>query len=174
MISNRLFHLLFISLVIISCSLPEGGATIRLMNFNIAAGHGDLDEAMDVNHYLGKIYSFELDEQDVPLREFGLGFLSKKPFLQKQNHQLTRLLTQSLSEPELKILPGFREIVVEIDGNEVHIFNTHLDYRPDPEIRKIQTKEMMAIMESADRPMILLGDLNAKPDAPDLLPYLRC
>lgn len=182
----------------------EKGDKIRVMSFNIAAGHGDIDEivrvirkydpdivalqevdvhwsersdfddqarylgeTLNMHYFFGEIYTLEPEDEQTSPRQYGLGYLSKKPIIHQQNHLLTRLSTQT-PEPELKVLPGFPEIVVEIEGQQVHLFNTHLDYRRDPVVRLTQVEEMIEIMEDADGPVILMGDLNARPGAEEI------
>lgn len=50
------------------------------------------------------------------------------------------------------------------------IFNTHLDFRRDPSVRRQQVDDMLAIIGHANETMLLLGDLNAGPDAPEIRP----
>lgn len=131
-----------------------------------------IGETLDMHYFMGEIYSFEAEDTDSPSRRFGLAILSKLPVTQQINHQLTRLSTQS-SEPEIKKLPGFPEIVIEIEGEKLHIYNTHLDYRLDPVMRRTEVKEMITVLESVEAPVILTGDLNAQADAKELRPLFE-
>lgn len=131
-----------------------------------------LADALNMHYFFGEIYSYDATEPDAPPRRYGLAWLSTEPFLQTDNHSLSRLSTQE-SEPALRLLPGFPEVVAEFNGNRIHFFNTHLDYRPDPVARETQISEMISIMQTIDSPMILTGDLNAKPDAPELVPLFE-
>src|SRR5690625_6235675 len=70
-------------------------------------------------------------------------------------------------------MPGFPDITNEKGGIEIHIYNTNLDYRGDPMVRIAQVEEMLEIMDSADGPVILAGDLNARPDAEELVPLFH-
>ena len=183
-------------------------AVIRIMNYNIAAGHGDISavaevirkydpdivalqevdvhwsirsgyddqaeylaEVLDMDYFYGEIYTLPPDREGegVPERRYGLAFLSKEPIRYAQNHQLTRQSTQP-DAPGIRPLPGFPEIVIPFPGGIVHFFNTHLDYRPDPAVREAQVVEMIEIMEQADAPVVLAGDLNARPDALEIAP----
>jgi endonuclease/exonuclease/phosphatase family metal-dependent hydrolase len=129
-----------------------------------------LGEALGMHAYFGEIYSFDpLDGVPDEQRRYGLAYLSKEPFVHRQNHLISRLTTQT-GEPELKVLPGFPEVAIEWQGRRIHFFNTHLDFRPDPAVRIRQVAGMMAIMEEVAGPHFLIGDLNARPDAPELGP----
>lgn len=197
-------------LTFFSCTRPPD-TTIRVMNYNIAAGFGDLDaivgvirrydpdvvalQEVDVHwsarsfhvnqaEYLARelgmhvffaeIYTLEPDRVPEdgttwPDRQYGLAFLSKKPFLHTENHPLTRHSTQR-QVPGIRKLPGFPEVVVPVGDQPVHFFNTHLDYRPDPAVRSVQTGEMLDIMKGTEGPIVLAGDLNARPGAPEIAP----
>jgi len=183
-------------------------AVIRLMNYNIAAGYGDihaiaevirefdpdvvalqevdvhwsnrsayehqagyLAETLDMHYFFAPIYTLPPDRpgEEMPQREYGLAFLSKEPIRYAKNHQITRHSTQA-EVPGIEVLPGFPEITLPFPGGIVHFFNTHLDYRPDPSAREAQVMEMIGIMEQAEGPVVLAGDLNARPDAQELSP----
>jgi len=131
-----------------------------------------LEEKLEMNSFFGEIYNFESEEEDIPSRQFGLAVLSKTDIIHQENHLLSRLSTQS-EKPGLQLMPGFPEITIEKEGIEIHIFNTHLDYRGDPMVRIAQVEETLEIMDSANGPMILAGDLNARPNAPELSPLFN-
>jgi endonuclease/exonuclease/phosphatase family metal-dependent hydrolase len=182
---------------------------LRVMSYNIAAGHGNIDgivdvitlhdpdivalqevdvhwgdrsnwidqarylgEALGMHVYFGEIYTFDPvpGGPDEP-RQYGLAWLSKQPFVHRGNHPLSRLSTQT-EVPELIELPGFPEVAIDWHGRQIHFFNTHLDFRPDPAARVRQVAAMMAIMEETEAPLFLIGDLNARPGAPELAPLL--
>lgn len=128
-----------------------------------------LEERLNMNAFFGEIYSFDSETKNDPPREFGLAFLSKPSIIFEQNHPLSRLTTQE-TETELRLMPGFPEIAIEVVGTRIHVFNTHLDYRQDPSARITQIGEMIEIMESVDDPLMLAGDLNARPSADELQP----
>ncbi|MGH3623341.1 MAG: endonuclease/exonuclease/phosphatase family protein [Sciscionella sp.] len=96
------------------------------------------------------------------------------PDLATTNHQITRLSTQD-PNARPRPAPGFAEAVVLVHGKPVHVYATHLDFRPDPAVRTTQVDEMLRIM-AGDGPhaqQVLLGDLNAEPTAPELAPLWR-
>jgi endonuclease/exonuclease/phosphatase family metal-dependent hydrolase len=69
-------------------------------------------------------------------------------------------------------MPGFAEAVVAVRGVPVHVYVTHLDYRPDPAVRATEVAETLAILDDDPRGarQVLLGDFNAEPTAPELAP----
>ncbi|MHC8562661.1 endonuclease/exonuclease/phosphatase family protein [Streptomyces albidoflavus] len=77
-------------------------------------------------------------------------------------------------EPAPRTAPGFLQATVAVRGIPLDVYATHLDYRPDPAVRAAQVADMLRVM---DRPCpgrcpahLLLGDFNARPDAPELAP----
>lgn len=111
------------------------------------------------------------DSSVPPPRQFGLAILSREPIVEFTNHVIPRLSTQT-EAAEPAPMPGFLEAVVRVGGERVHVFNTHLDYRADPRVRVQQVARMLELMDEGAEPVILMGDLNARPDAPELQPLL--
>jgi len=52
----------------------------------------------------------------------------------------------------------------------VRVFNTHLDYRSDPAVRRQQAVESRAIIGDSAMPVLMFGDFNASPAAAELQP----
>jgi len=118
------------------------------------------------------IYDLPGAETAAPRRQYGVALLSRFPITRCTNQPLTRASTQApASAPQP--MPGLLDARVEISGVPIRILNTHLDYRPDPAVRRQQVAEMLSYMDGASRPTILLGDLNATPDAPELVPLFQ-
>lgn len=69
-------------------------------------------------------------------------------------------------------LDGTAEAIAALraDGLDVRVLNTHLDYRAEPAVRTQQVVALLAALETSSQPTVLLGDLNAPPDAPELAP----
>lgn len=118
----------------------------------------------------GPIYRLE-GTGSGPEREFGLAILSRRPIVEFRNHEITRHSTQP-GDTIPRSMPGFIEALVDVNGFRVRVFSTHLDYRADPRVRARQVSDMLAIMDNADGPTILTGDLNAPPQAGELAPLL--
>lgn len=122
--------------------------------------------------FFGPIYTLPPDRPEVPdapPREYGLAILSRHPILAAENHKITRLSTQ-VPDPAPELAPGFPEIVIGVRGVRVHVYDTHLDFRADPAVRRAQVADMLAIMNEQPGGTILAGDFNAAPDAPELAP----
>lgn len=131
------------------------------------------DLGMDV--HFAPIYRLDPAEPGDPPREFGVAVLSRHRIVSAANHEITRLSTQD-PNPVPAPAPGFGEVVLRVRGLPVHVYVTHLDYRGDPSVREAQVADTRRIMaEDCDRRgrcprQILVGDLNATPDAPELAP----
>lgn len=114
---------------------------------------GFVDQAAVLGGKLGMqvrfapIYSLDPLEPDGPRREYGLAILSRYPITFFKNHELSRI---SFQEPEKGVqkLPGFPEAVINLHGQKMHLFNTHLSWL-DPELRLQEANEMLEIMASA-------------------------
>jgi endonuclease/exonuclease/phosphatase family metal-dependent hydrolase len=128
----------------------------------------EIASACGLEFRYGPIYDLPPLEPGKPNRQFGVAILSRRPILSSHNHLLTRLSTQADAAPAP--MPGFLQVTVDVDGTEVDVFSTHLDYRPDPAVRRAQVGEMLAILGDGSRPTILLGDMNAPPERNELAP----
>lgn len=130
-----------------------------------------LAEKLGMEYYFAPIYDLDPDQGSEDRKQYGVAVLSKYPIKETANREITRLSTQDPdSEPESA--PGFLEAKIDIDGADTWFYVTHLDYRSNPEVRETQVDEMLHIMEEHDYP-ILVGDMNANPEAPELQPLFR-
>ncbi|HSQ30198.1 MAG TPA: endonuclease/exonuclease/phosphatase family protein [Gemmatimonadaceae bacterium] len=138
---------------------------------------GFVDQATMLGERLGmavrfaRIYSIAAQDASRPPREFGVALLSRFPIIAWRNDTLTRLSTQD-RDPVPAPAPGLLEATVDVRGTKVRVFNTHLDYRADPRVRQRQVAEMLDDIGPPSVPTILLGDLNAEPQARELAPLL--
>lgn len=130
---------------------------------------GELAERLGMYVYFAPIYSLDPAEPGGPRAEFGVAVLSRYRIVSADNHEITRLSTQD-PNPSPAPAPGFGEAVVRVKGRPVHVYVTHLDYRPDPAVRVAQVADTRRIMAEDRGPKILLGDFNAEPGAPELAP----
>jgi endonuclease/exonuclease/phosphatase family metal-dependent hydrolase len=188
---------------------PAVDQSIRVMTYNIHAGHGDLartaetiralspdmvalqevdvhwaersgfvDQAAALATALGMearfahIYRLPNRDTSAVPREFGVALLSRHHIVTWWNDTLTRLSTQD-SNAVPAPAPGLLEAVVDVRGSRVHVFNTHLDYRADPTVRRTQGREMARAIARVNEPLIVFGDFNAPPNAPELAPLLE-
>jgi endonuclease/exonuclease/phosphatase family metal-dependent hydrolase len=134
------------------------------------------DQATELGRALGMQVRFApiymIASPPAPPREFGVALLSRFPIVGFRNDRLTRLSTQD-SNPVPTVMPGLLEAMIDVSGQRVRFFTTHLDYRADPRVRMEQVAEMIRYIGGVTSPTIAAGDLNATPDAAELAPLLR-
>lgn len=130
-----------------------------------------LADQLDMNYFLAPIYNMEPSKPGDPRRKFGVAVLSKYPILKAENREITRLSTQE-ANPSPKPAPGFLQAQIHVAGEQVWFYVTHLDYRSDPTVRQMQVSDMLGIMAEHDN-NILVGDMNATPEAAELAPLFQ-
>lgn len=131
-----------------------------------------LGELLGMQVRFAPIYTLPGACSGTPPRQFGVALLSKYPMVAWKNDTLTRLSTQD-QNPVPAPAPGLLEATIQVTVTRVRVFNTHLDYRPDPRVRKQQVEEMVNYIGDASGPTLVFGDFNAGPDAPELQPLLQ-
>lgn len=127
-----------------------------------------LAERLDMRVFFAPIYDMDPVAQGGNRRQFGVAVLSRHPVLEAENHEITRLSTQT-PDPVPAPAPGFAEVTVNVKGSHVHVYNTHLDYRADPSVRA-QVADMLDVLAADRGPKVLVGDFNAEAEAPELAP----
>lgn len=130
-----------------------------------------LARALHMYVFLAPIYDTPPSSMGAADKRYGVVILSKYPILESQDHQITRLSTQVPNAVPVPA-PGFAEIAIKVHGVELHVYNTHLDYRADPSVRVTQVFETRQYIDNDPAPKILMGDLNATPASPELAPLL--
>jgi endonuclease/exonuclease/phosphatase family metal-dependent hydrolase len=174
-----------------SCAQPAP-VTVRVMSYNIHHAEG-IDGKLDVERIARVILGAKADivglqevergvertqRRDLPAElakltgltaqfdkniphqggEYGNAVLSRYPIREAKNTHL-----KSFANGEQR---GVQQLVLEIAGREVLFLNTHLDHRRDPAEREHSATELQAIVAAAGRrPVILVGDFNASPEA---------
>ncbi|MFG6120960.1 endonuclease/exonuclease/phosphatase family protein [Thalassobacillus sp. B23F22_16] len=129
----------------------------------------DLADRLDMHSFFAPIYDMDPLVEGEPRRQFGVAILSKYPIIKATNHDITRLSTQNTT-PEPALAPGFAEAIINVKGALVPFYSTHLDYRGDPTVRIMQVDDMLNIFDEQAGEKVLLGDMNATPEAPELSP----
>jgi endonuclease/exonuclease/phosphatase family metal-dependent hydrolase len=126
-----------------------------------------LAAALHMHVFFGAIYDLPPSTAGAPDRRYGVAILSRYRIVHAVDHQITRLSTQD-PDPTPAPAPGFPEVVVDVHGQHLHVFDTHLDYRADPSVRQLQVADTVRIMRRAGGRQVLVGDFNAEWDAPEL------
>jgi endonuclease/exonuclease/phosphatase family metal-dependent hydrolase len=78
-----------------------------------------------------------------------------------------------LPPDDLCIERGFTEATIDINGVELQIIATHLHHvEEDSDIRQVQVPVILSYWDSSPG-TIILGDMNAQPDAPEILMFYQ-
>lgn len=132
-----------------------------------------LAEALDMEVFFAPIYTLPPLAPGGASRKFGVAVLSRLPIEAARNRQITRLSTQE-PNPSPREMPGLADVRLRLDDVRLRVLDTHLDYRSDPAVRRLQVADLLAALGPIDSlPTIVLGDMNAPPDAPELRPLLE-
>ncbi len=190
---SRLLALTLLVLAAPLASAQREPLTLRVMSYNIHHAEG-LDGRLDVERIARVILDAKADvvglqevergaertqRRDLPAElakltgltarfdrniphqggEYGNAVLSRFPIRQARNTAL-----KSFAGGEQR---GVQQILLELPGGRELLFiNTHLDHRRDPAEREHSATELQAIVAAAGRrPVILVGDFNAAPEA---------
>lgn len=109
------------------------------------------------------VYGANLDrdplEPDQPRRQYGTAILSDHPILEWRNVFLPRTGTNEQR--------GLLEARVNVRGVPVLVYNTHLQHNSQSE-RIAQIDAIREIIGTPQDSVVLVGDLNARPDTPEI------
>lgn len=96
-----------------------------------------------------------------PRRQYGTAILSRYPILEWQN----MLLPKGNPAEEQR---GLLSALVNVRGVHVRVLNTHLQHN-SAESRLLQAKAVADVVVASKEPVVLTGDLNAVPAAPEII-----
>ena len=89
---------------------------------------------------------------------YGNAVLTRFPMLKKKNTHY-----QMLRPHEQR---GVQQVVMDVHGRKLLFMNTHIDFRPEDDERRMNVKELNDIVASApDMPIVICGDFNSMPDS---------
>jgi endonuclease/exonuclease/phosphatase family metal-dependent hydrolase len=122
-----------------------------------------LAERLDMDMAYGPVVDLGLAESgpDGAPRQYGIALLSRTPLYEPRNLLLTR--------PRGGEQRGLLGAVVDTDGRPVRVFCTHLQHRSRTE-RLAQATQIAESLAAGAGPVVLMGDLNARPDDPEIAP----
>lgn len=120
-----------------------------------------LAEALGMRSFFGPILDEEPPAPGRPRRQFGCAILTSHPVTVKQDHQILRYADGRYAH-------GHPQVRINVRGAIVDVFNSHLDYRGDPAIRTGQIADIIKISNEVGGQQLLLGDLNARPQQPEM------
>ncbi|WP_416117108.1 endonuclease/exonuclease/phosphatase family protein [Peribacillus butanolivorans] len=128
------------------------------------------NQAKWLANYLGMHYAYGANLDYEPLqegkhrRQYGTAVLSKYPILSAENHLLTNI-PYPVNPTEQR---GLLDTVINVRGNHVHFYNTHLDNKR-AEQRDLQIREILDIAKQKEGTSIFVGDFNATPESSEIL-----
>ncbi|WP_199701043.1 endonuclease/exonuclease/phosphatase family protein [Jiangella rhizosphaerae] len=109
------------------------------------------------------VYGANLDEDPLqpgqPRRQYGTAILSERPIREWDNTFLPKY--------EGHEQRGLLRARINVRGVWVTVYNTHLQHN-DANERLEQVAAIEALMGEPDESVVLLGDLNARPEAPEI------
>ena len=126
------------------------------------------DQAQELARSLGMHFNYaaNLDvdplEPGAPRRQYGAAILSEFPILESENLLLPRSSTRNEQR-------GLLEALINVRGVPFRVYNTHLQHNSSLD-RTLQVQAIVEEVEEERGPHALLGDLNARPGAPELAP----
>ena len=96
-----------------------------------------------------------------PRRQYGIALLSRTPLDRPRNLLLAR--------PQGGEQRGLLGAATTVDGRTVRLFCTHLQHRSRTE-RLTQATQIAESLAATDGPVVVMGDLNARPGDPEIAP----
>jgi endonuclease/exonuclease/phosphatase family metal-dependent hydrolase len=144
-------------------------ATLQEVDRHWGARSAFADQAAELGRRLDMhaVYAANLDLDPLELgqerRQYGTAILSRFPIASSRNTLLPR--------PNNGEQRGLLEAVIKVRGVRVRIADTHLQHNSALE-RTAQAQRIVELLAPAGEPVVLAGDLNAVPDAPELAPLM--
>jgi len=135
---------------------------IAMQEVDVNTRRNPIDVPKKLAELTGMQYHFFAKAMDYQGGQYGEAVLSKLPFKETKAYSLG-----TLSE-----YPGeqraMARVTVEKEGKEIYFIGTHLDHEYEPN-RIQQAKDIVNILKTYDKPVILGGDLNSLPDSEPIL-----
>jgi len=119
-----------------------------------------LATSLNMNHAFGANLDLEPLEAGAPRRQYGTAILTSWTIEESSNTMLPNIGGEPRGLLEAKLLVGERTL---------RVFNTHLE-NGNAEERKLQVDAIAERLVSTGETLLLLGDLNATPEASELVP----
>jgi endonuclease/exonuclease/phosphatase family metal-dependent hydrolase len=118
-----------------------------------------LADRLDLHVVFGANLDLEPLTPGAPRRQYGTAILSRYRIREWRNTLLPR--------PAGGEQRGLLEAVIAVRGTRVRAFNTHLQHNSQAE-RLAQVAAIRSIVAEARESVVLVGDLNATPDSPEI------
>ncbi|HET6832696.1 MAG TPA: endonuclease/exonuclease/phosphatase family protein [Acidimicrobiales bacterium] len=118
-----------------------------------------LAERLDMHLAFGANLNLDPPAPGAPRRQFGTAILSA--------HRIRATTNTLLPRPLGGEQRGLLEVQIKVRGIPVRVFNTHLQHDSQVE-RLAQVERIRQVLATANESVVLLGDLNATPDTPEI------
>lgn len=118
-----------------------------------------LGAALGMHVCYGANLNHQPDSHSTVPHQYGTAILSRYPIVECTN----TLLPRPVGEQR-----GLLEAVISAEETLIRVYNTHLDTRIAA--RSVQTPAVVSLIGTPAEPVVLMGDLNARPDAPEMAP----
>jgi len=119
----------------------------------------ELGAMLDMEHVFGANLDRDPPKPGAPRRQYGTAILSAQPLLDSEHF----LLPRASADNEQR---GLLMADIDAEGGPFRVYNAHLGVSADD--RRLQVEAILSETEKAAVPHALVGDLNARPDAPEL------
>ncbi len=124
-----------------------------------------LADRLDMHFTYGANLDLPPEPGQTENRQYGNAILSEYPIIHSENHLLENIEYEERPTEQR----GLLEAVINVKGTHMSFYSTHLDFQR-AEQRELQVQEILSITGETNRPTVVVGDLNAEPDAPELQP----
>jgi endonuclease/exonuclease/phosphatase family metal-dependent hydrolase len=122
-----------------------------------------LEDLLEMQCVFGANLDRDPPKPGAPRRQYGNAILTAWPLLDSENILLPRASTDNEQR-------GLLMLDVDVEGAPFRVHSTHLGVSADD--RRLQVEAILSEAAEAAVPHALLGDLNARPTAPELTPLL--
>ena len=138
-------------------ALLQSELASRGLNYHVAADVQNADAELP-GLIDGQLIDVRLTDRDVILAREGV----ETTPVASDNYEVN--LVVSVGGVETTFLRGYAMVEAEVDGEEVTFVNTHLETTLAPPVQLAQAVELLAVLESVEEPVILVGDFNSAAD----------
>jgi endonuclease/exonuclease/phosphatase family metal-dependent hydrolase len=118
-----------------------------------------LADVLDMDLAFGANLDLDPPAAGAPRRQFGTAILSA--------HRIRATTNTLLPRPLGGEQRGLLEALIKVRGIPVRVFNTHLQHDSQVE-RLAQVARIREVLATTEESVVLLGDLNATPDTPEI------
>ncbi|EID55186.1 metal-dependent hydrolase [Saccharomonospora xinjiangensis XJ-54] len=118
-----------------------------------------LAERLDMHVVFGANLDRDPLRAEQPRRQYGTAILSRHPIMESRNIHLPR--------PQGGEQRGLLEAVLLVRGVPMNFYSTHFQHNSQVE-RLAQAEAVNDVLDDVERPVVLVGDLNAVPTTPEI------